>query len=856
MTVEAIVEDSVKQGISLLAITDHNSDKNVQSALAFAQKFAGQLLVIPGVEITTANGHLLAYFPPDKPERVRDLLAVIKIQGNYGDRDSHTAMSMPDVMTEVERLKGICVAAHIDRAKTGFDAAIPGYPNIKRDIVTNSGLYGIELDDTKALSWYSLEDDSTPDGSERKKLFNARSQSTATAPRLRLAAVQNSDAHSSTDLAGKRGLTRYKMNELSFEGLRMALIDPEARVRVVATIPLSFPRIIGMHTTGGFLDGETFAFSDNLNTFIGGRGAGKSTAIQSIAYGLGISEALAEHDNCPETTVIYCEDANGIMYRYERGRGFAPDVRAKEEDQPIKDVPADSFRVEFFGQGDLAEVAKNPLKNPELLQEFLDRHISIRDLAENERELLEELAQNSAQLIPYIASNSQLAAKKATVQQLDVKLKLAETGKVKEIAQFQITLSAEKSVVNQLTIISKQYISGVSLPGYYHDYARMESSAGKLTNSSESVAQRQAAKATIEKANEYLRARQSDINIGLKVLAQELQGSIQKLKEIHSGYDSKINERMAQLRTQGLSGSIEDLNRMITQRANVAGEVAKLESDIPHLNLLQTRRNDLLSSLIQTRDAVMARRKAQLMDINKNLGNIIKDYTVVIYYDKSGVISEFKNLVSTVMQGTYCPDDVIELLCNRVTPQELAEFVKNGAADQIAAVGAISSNWAHQVVQRFQILTNLHALEVTWKAPKPIIKVMTKASQPKQIPVNQLSDGQKHTILLTIAMLSQSNLPLIIDQPEDDLDNAFIFSSVVATLRQIKEHRQVIVVTHNANIAVLGDSELLFPMKRNGDNGQIFDRGSVDRVETKQAVQEILEGGELAFRRRKEIYGY
>jgi ABC-type cobalamin/Fe3+-siderophores transport system ATPase subunit len=134
--------------------------------------------------------------------------------------------------------------------------------------------------------------------------------------------------------------------------------------------------------------------------------------------------------------------------------------------------------------------------------------------------------------------------------------------------------------------------------------------------------------------------------------------------------------------------------------------------------------------------------------------------------------------------------------------------------------------------------------------------VLTKGPKPKQVGVNQLSDGQKHTILLAIAMLAESNLPLIIDQPEDDLDNAFIFDSVVATLRTIKERRQVIVVTHNANIAVLGDSELILPMKRAGDKGTVVGRGSIDRNETKKGVQEILEGGELAFRRRHAIYGH
>jgi DNA repair ATPase RecN len=105
-------------------------------------------------------------------------------------------------------------------------------------------------------------------------------------------------------------------------------------------------------------------------------------------------------------------------------------------------------------------------------------------------------------------------------------------------------------------------------------------------------------------------------------------------------------------------------------------------------------------------------------------------------------------------------------------------------------------------------------------------------------------------------MLAESNIPLVIDQPEDDLDNAFIFDAVVKTLRSIKERRQVILVTHNANIAVLGDAELLLPMKRSGDGGAAFDTGSIDKTETKQAALKILEGGDLAFRRRKEIYGH
>ncbi len=164
--------------------------------------------------------------------------------------------------------------------------------------------------------------------------------------------------------------------------------------------------------------------------------------------------------------------------------------------------------------------------------------------------------------------------------------------------------------------------------------------------------------------------------------------------------------------------------------------------------------------------------------------------------------------------------------------------------------------WVEKIVNKLFYYNIIFKLQVLSKQPKPIIKVQTKSSPPTNIPILQLSDGQRHTILLTIAMLAESNVPLVIDQPEDDLDNAFIFTSIVTTLRAIKEKRQVILITHNANIAVLGDSELILPMFRENDYGKIKDRGSIDKDKTKKCVVDILEGGSAAFMRRKEMYNH
>jgi ABC-type lipoprotein export system ATPase subunit len=295
---------------------------------------------------------------------------------------------------------------------------------------------------------------------------------------------------------------------------------------------------------------------------------------------------------------------------------------------------------------------------------------------------------------------------------------------------------------------------------------------------------------------------------------------------------------------------------LIQQKGVIQAEVMRIKNQQPELNQLRKQRTELLKRLEEIREQITTRRKAQLSTVNQNLRKVIEDYAVNLYYEPSGIVDEFKSLVLEVMHGTYFPEETARMFCAQVSPGELAKLIRKQDVNSISKIANIGSDWASKIAREFKTLTCLHALEATSKPPQPIIKVLTRGTKPKQLNVNQLSDGQKHTILLTIAMLAESNDPLIMDQPEDDLDNAFIFRSVVSTLRAIKESRQVILVTHNANIAVLGDSELLFPMRRTDDLGAIFDRGSVDRHETKQVVQDILEGGELAFRRRKEIYGH
>jgi hypothetical protein len=344
--------------------------------------------------------------------------------------------------------------------------------------------------------------------------------------------------------------------------------------------------------------------------------------------------------------------------------------------------------------------------------------------------------------------------------------------------------------------------------------------------------------------------------VQLKASAKALEKLAGELKASHQRMSGEVATKLAALKASGVVTDIPGLEALLRQKTSLGKEIATVEQRADERQQCRKERERLRADLKKIRDDMTARRKAQLSAVNANLGKTIRDYTIFVKYDDAGITQEFEAFLQEKMRGTYLQDSAIQAICGRITPSDLADWALQRDYEAIVTSAAISREWAERIVEKLCYWNILFDLQALAKQPRPVITVRTKSTPVKEIPVLQLSDGQRHTILLTIAMLADSNVPLVIDQPEDDLDNAFIFSSVVTTLRTVKERRQVILVTHNANIAVLGDSELILPMHRENDYGMTRDRGSIDADATKRSVLDILEGGPEAFLRRKEMYNH
>ncbi|WP_211881492.1 AAA family ATPase [Pseudarthrobacter albicanus] len=142
----------------------------------------------------------------------------------------------------------------------------------------------------------------------------------------------------------------------------------------------------------------------------------------------------------------------------------------------------------------------------------------------------------------------------------------------------------------------------------------------------------------------------------------------------------------------------------------------------------------------------------------------------------------------------------------------------------------------------------------TW-FPEDSVHVRYKSDESSPwSPISEGSPGQRTAALLAF-VLSMGTEPLILDQPEDDLENQLIYSLVVGTLRSIKSCRQVIVVTHNANIVVNGNAENVIVLQRSAETTSIHATGALERKDVRSAVCQIMEGGEAAFTKRFERLG-
>jgi PHP domain/AAA domain len=436
MTPEAIVQRAIVEGLSIVAVTDHNEILNVPRASAAAS--GKPMLVIPGVELSTPQGHLLVYFE-DYSE-----LAAFYGKLNFADRgkpDSRCQTGILDCLNLIAPGKRFAILAHVD-GDGGFEKTIKGHPPYKTDVITHASLLAIELQSAQSPVSYS---DSDPD-QQRAERGKKRIAVLGLGEKQCLAKVPFSDSHTLNALGknaqGKRKLTRIKMDSPSFNGVRIAFQDADARIRLEDQIPQTVPYLLGMKLQGGFLDNQIVHFSKNLNCIIGGRGAGKSMTFEAarVISPTASTSKLINSDVWPETIQLVWIDQAGQQHTVVR--------RIGEDSENLNDpiLGPTSFAIESYGQSETAQTSAKAQQDPTVLLQYFDQFTQISEFVAQEEEIRDQLLSNQTEIEKAQTQVSRIPDFRKLLANAELQLKALQAAHANEVVALERKVAEERTI--------------------------------------------------------------------------------------------------------------------------------------------------------------------------------------------------------------------------------------------------------------------------------------------------------------------------------------------------------------------------------------------------------------------------
>ena len=203
------------------------------------------------------------------------------------------------------------------------------------------------------------------------------------------------------------------------------------------------------------------------------------------------------------------------------------------------------------------------------------------------------------------------------------------------------------------------------------------------------------------------------------------------------------------------------------------------------------------------------------------------------------------------MKGQSVKSDQLKVLATKHSPTTLTSAMRDGAA-AVEGLGCSAATASKLCAVAPDVVRKLEEIDT----PDRIIIEVNLAGATDDASwqdVVNVSPGQRAMALLALALAGGTE-PLVIDQPEDDLDNRYIYDEVVKVLADVCQRRQVIVATHNANIPILGDVELVLAFDADGKRATVLACGGLEDPDVAEWARRILEGGEAAFQARHRRY--
>lgn len=851
-TPNAIVDTAIAKGLKIISITDHNEILN--SIVAAQYAIGKEILVIPGIEISTTQGHLLVYF--ETVEKLRQFYGNL----SFNENKSLCIQGIVECLQKADTYGGIGVLAHIT-LDSGFEKTIQRFGPQMDQIFRCKNLLGLEITSKEESLLYT---DLDTDQNHRNLLAKWREINDNKLHRD-FAKLMSSDSHElvrlGSNAAGNNRLTRFKMSELTFRSFRNALLSSESRVRLEDEIPEQRPVIKHIKIEGELLNGVETDFSPNLTCIIGSRGAGKSTLLESIRETTGnhSPSRLCDSEVWPQVITLDYVDEVGQQITLKREKNGAVENRL----DPINGIT--QIPIESYGQGDTANTIQHCEDNPQVIADFLDSFLSLGVLKQQDETFREQLRENQSEMRKLRINLAALPEAQKALENERKKMKLQEQSKAADIVKYHNALLIErefrKGLIDDLNNLVKTYWNILGDKSIFEKVAAMTDDSiivGKDYFS--------AVKELVEDFGKEVDTKSSELKVSLtdKINALKEQLNLWQLKE--SDIQARIDLKKNELVQHGIPFDLGKINEIAKNIIDFEKKVKKLLDDKTKLGNLMNVRNNLIKQRQDNKKEITRLHLSFAKKINNDMKNSVDDFSINVKYLENRYSPEFEATLKEIMGWRTSQVPKATIIARSISIYDFIDAVKKRDKDTLRSIKnngltLLSEDEIDNILDRLNDSFQYEEIESVSYDDLPQITVTKhidvggiKKSIVKRI--SQLSLGQQQSVLLSILMMSDSKRPLLIDQPEDNLDSEFIYKTIVSTLRKIKEHRQVIIVTHNPNIAVLGDAELIIPLKSTNNKAMVISPGSIDNPGTIKLCCQILEGGESAFKQRQRLYGF
>jgi len=903
-SIKTFCENCKTSGLQIISVTDHMKYSFALNCVDYAKKHMPEFLFLPGLElnikikqplIENFRVHVLAIFPPEIGTTIdRIFPARFPDESKRKGQDEIECSDINDIISKIKEIGGLAVAAHIYNE------------NGARYIYTKATELLLEpvedAADKKTDKFYKQVCDSMK--SELYK-FSCLQVRKTTDPvhfldengELRIPLIIASDAHHPSSIGLLENVTFIKMGRLDYHSLNEALKFPDTRIRFKDNLPEAKPpRLLGIKIIGrkenanAFFKNTTIGFSDNLTCVIGPRGSGKSALIDGIRYLMGYNKTLEQipkvkdqvidrqlHTLADSKIELLYEKSDGVVHRleatFDQNEEYNTKVYDKDNNElNISDIEeSGEYPLNLYGWNELELLAENAQSQRENLDKFIPELSSLKkeklDLY-NGLELNRKSCETQLEkLEPYFDARRMLYSF-LRLNEYEKEYKKLNTPAIekhfKTIDEINRKTNFLTDLINNIndTLTKIQDINGFDLEEIIKDYSDIKKWLEKLT--------------------------QERLEIG--TLSDSISKSKASLEGKIKGVLDIVNKEVAILNSQKITAT-KDIQKVIGTEDAITADLRnnakkRFEAtkktyedyviEVENLEKLLGERSKIVDKIKDVNKRIFATRDEQKETIKSKIQLVQdKEFVISLELEQSGDKSEFEsalteNNFAISFYGQWKRRKIPEILSNKLTPFEFANAIldkqnntlKNKVTlkeNDIQATYEIDNEYAeHLIIDNIpyediadlgtkkydkEKLIRLLSVEEIKFDDKFYIKLGNK-------PIQYCSPGQRCSAMLPIVTLT-SDAPIIIDQPEDNLDNRLVSRAVFKILAKLKETRQIIVATHNPNILVSGDAEQVIVLK---SDGSVEDYGSIDEPSIVKKVISLMEGGKEAFQKREKKY--